>query len=183
MQPNALPPHLDQRTASISVETTRQSAQVVNLRSYARQNATANTHSSIYDAGYNAGSASPLGAQKTGDDMANPTQELVDAKLAASEARTETRFVELNGKIDRIADLITGLRATVGSELGAVKVELAAVKADNKFSRTTIIVAVVGSVIAGLAALLVTQANLLAAFQAGISVKSEIPAVSNAPRP
>jgi hypothetical protein len=62
-------------------------------------------------------------------------------------------------------------------------VELAAVKADNKFSRTTIIVAVVGSVIAGLAALLVTQANLLAAFQAGISVKSEIPAVSNAPRP
>ena len=54
-----------------------------------------------------------------------------------------------------------------------MKAELSVVKADNKFTRLTIIIAIVGSVIAGLAALWVTQANLLAAFQSGLSIKAE----------
>jgi hypothetical protein len=38
--------------------------------------------------------------------MAEPTREEIDAKIAAVDARVETRFVELAGKIDRIADAV-----------------------------------------------------------------------------
>jgi hypothetical protein len=106
-------------------------------------------------------SRTQLEHQQRGDDM--PTdQELVDAKLATVEARSETRFVELNGKLDRIVDSIGGLAKEIGT-----------VKADNRFTRLTITVAIVGSVIAGIAALWVTQANLLAAFQTGLSLHGE----------
>jgi hypothetical protein len=98
--------------------------------------------------------------QKTdGAAMADMTREEIDAKLATVEARTETRFVELSGKLDRVVDSISSLRGEVG-----------AVRTDNKFTRLTIIVAVVGSVIAGLAALWVTQSNMLASFSAGIAL-------------
>ena len=101
--------------------------------------------------------------------MADPTREEIDAKLATVEARTETRFTELNGKIDRLADSISALGSTVAS----LKSDIADVKADNRYTRWTIIVTVIASALAAIAALWVTQANLLAAFSAGIAVRTE----------
>jgi len=49
--------------------------------------------------------------------MSDPTREEIDAKLAAAEARTETRFTELNGKMDRLADSIAVLGSTIKIEL------------------------------------------------------------------
>ena len=50
-----------------------------------------------------------------------------------------------------------------------IEKELVDVRSDNKTTRITIIVAVVGSIIAGLAALWVTQSNMLASFAAGLA--------------
>jgi hypothetical protein len=94
-----------------------------------------------------------------GDVMADPTREEIDAKLATVEARTETRFMELSGKMDRIADSIGSLRGEIGD-----------IRSDNKFTLVTIIIAVIGSIIAGLAALWVTQSNMLASFSAGLAL-------------
>jgi hypothetical protein len=102
--------------------------------------------------------------------MSNPTREEIDAKLATVEARTEARFIELSGKIDRVADSITNLTSVVT----AIRSE---VKEDYKFTRWTIGVTLVASLIAFAAALWVTQGNLLAAFQSGIAIRSE----TNAP--
>jgi hypothetical protein len=95
--------------------------------------------------------------------MADLTREEIDAKLALAEARAETRFVELSAKSDRIADAIN----RIASDNAKNNAEI---RADNKFTRTTILAAVIGSVIAGLAALWVTQSNMLASFQLGISL-------------
>jgi hypothetical protein len=90
--------------------------------------------------------------------MAGPTREEIDAKLAVVEARTETRFVELTGKLDRVADSI----ATLAHSVSNVRSE---VKHESNLTRWTI----VGLVIAALAALWVTQSNMLASFTAGIA--------------
>ena len=105
--------------------------------------------------------------------MSDISREEIDAKLAAVEARTETRFVELSGKIDRVVDSISTFRTDLTRELGAVHKEMETAKGDHKFTRLSIIIAVIGSVLAGVAALWVTQANLLSAFQAGLTVKTE----------
>lgn len=96
-----------------------------------------------------------------GADMAELTREELDAKLATVEARTETRFVELSGKIDRVADAVT----TLSTKL---QVEMDGVKEDNKTTRWTIVTTIVVAVLAAIGALWVTQANLLAAFTAGL---------------
>jgi hypothetical protein len=101
--------------------------------------------------------------------MSDPTREKIDAKLAAVEARTETRFTELNGKIDRLADSISALGSTVAS----LKLDIADAKSDNRYTRWAIIVTVIASAFAAIAALWITQANLLAAFSAGIAVRTE----------
>lgn len=98
--------------------------------------------------------------------MADHTREEIDAKLAAVEARTETHFVELSGKIDRIADSINNLTSAVTT----IKSE---VKEEGKFTRWTICVTIIASMIAFASALWVTQGNLLSAFQAGLLLKSE----------
>jgi hypothetical protein len=98
-----------------------------------------------------------------------PTHREIDAKFEAAEARAETRFVELSGKIDRVADSIGNLSSTVTSELQNVRTELRTVKSDNTFTRWTIVLAV----LAAIGALWVTQANLLTAFQAGLTLKTE----------
>jgi hypothetical protein len=103
---------------------------------------------------------------------AGPSREEVEARLEAAEARTEARFAQLTGtlevrfasldnKLDRLAD-------TVGQLTSAVQ----KVEADNKFTRWTIITVVVASVLAGLAAIWITQGNMLAAFQASLTVKA-----------
>jgi hypothetical protein len=56
-------------------------------------------------------SRNPLGFRQSSDrrpKMATPTREELDAKLALAESRAETRFVELNGKLDRIESAIAG---------------------------------------------------------------------------
>lgn len=111
--------------------------------------------------------------QPKGNKMATE-RELVDAKLEAAEARTETRFVELTGKIDRLSDMVTNLATQVGNVRSDMREEIIEIKADSKFTRVSIILAVVAAVLAGLAALYASQANLLAAFQAGLAGKQEI---------
>ena len=108
--------------------------------------------------------------------MAEPSREEIAAKLEAAEARTEARFAQLTGTLDvRFANLDTKIDRLVDSvgQLSAVVDEAKKEgRADNKTTRWTIIVVVVASVLAGLAALWTTQANLLAAFQAGLAVKT-----------
>jgi hypothetical protein len=59
-----------------------------------------------------------------------------------------------------------------------------AVKEDNKFTRLTITVAIVASIIAGIAALWVTQGNMLASFQAGLALRDNRgPIETPAPHP
>jgi hypothetical protein len=108
-------------------------------------------------------------ARKTAD-MADQTREEIDAKLAAVEARSETRFVELSGKVDRVLDAVDQANMSYIRSSRELRDEIQAVKSDNKFTRTTIIVTVIASLLAGLAALWVTQSNMLASFQAGISL-------------
>jgi hypothetical protein len=122
------------------------------------------------------------GSQTYEDAMAGPTREEIDAKLEAVEARSERRFTELSGKIDRIADSIVNFNSTVRenlsdlrAEITGLRGEMTAVRTDNKFTRVSIIVAVVASVLAGLGALWVTNTLILTAFQSGISAKSETP--------
>lgn len=117
----------------------------------------------------------------TGDAMADMTREEMDAKLATVEARAETRFAELSGKIDRVMDSINAFGGRLSDELGVVKSQVAAVQSDNKWTRWTIIIALVTSLIAGIGALWVTQSNLLAAFQTGLSIH-ETPAAPNSRR-
>lgn len=119
-------------------------------------------------------SAPPTNTEKT---MAEPpSREEIDAKLEATEARSEARFAQLTGTLDvRFASLdnkLDRLVDTVGRLSAGVDEAKKEGRADNKTTRWTIIVVVVASVIAGLAALWSTQANLLAAFQAGLAVKA-----------
>lgn len=107
---------------------------------------------------------------KKGDAMAeSPSRDEISARLEAAEARTETRIANLTGsidarflgmdhKLDKIADAVTALTDTV---IG--------VKSDNKYTRWTIVVVVVASILAGLAALWTTQGNMLASFSAGLA--------------
>ena len=113
--------------------------------------------------------------------MSDPTREEIDAKLAAAEARTETRFTELSGKIDRLADSIAVFASAIRGEIESLKSEVSGLKSDvddlrsdNKYTRWTIVVTVVASALAAIGALWVTQANLLAAFSAGIAVRTEL---------
>jgi hypothetical protein len=85
------------------------------------------------------------------------SREEADARLATVEERGNTRFAELNGNIIRLSDAVGRLTADVGG-----------LRADNAFTRWTLVLAV----LAGLAALWVTQANLLAAFQTALTLKA-----------
>jgi len=107
--------------------------------------------------------------------MAEPTREEIEAKLEAVEARTEARFTQLTGTIDvRFANLdgkIDRLVDSVWRLSEGVDAARKEGRADNKSTRWTIIIVVVASVIAGLAALWTTQGNMLSAFQAGLAAK------------
>jgi hypothetical protein len=105
-----------------------------------------------------------------GDDMTTPTREEMDAKLAAVEARTETRFVELSGKMERIIDAVNRSNDDHLRTASEAKDELRVVNQnitkEGKATRNVII----GAIIAALAALLATQVTLIAAFQTGITL-------------
>lgn len=80
-----------------------------------------------------------------------------DAKLATVEVRSEARFNELSSKIDRVVD--------------EMREFLSAVRGELLYTRIIIIVTVIAAVLSGLGALYVTQANLLAAFQTGLTAQ------------
>jgi hypothetical protein len=126
----------------------------------------------------NMADASPI----QGDVMADPTREEFDAKLATVEARTETRFIELSGKIDRLSDAVSTFASNVRTQLADTRKE---VHEENVFTRWTVVIAVVTSLIGAIAALWVTQGNLLSAFTAGLILRTETraPPVPTLPPP
>lgn len=118
-----------------------------------------------------------------------PSRDEIAAKLEAAEARTEARISQLSGnldgrfasldvrfasldvrfasldhKIDSLADMVTNLTM-------AVKESRQEARAENSLTRKTIIAVSAGGILAGLAALWTTQANLLASFQAGLALQ------------
>lgn len=122
----------------------------------------------------------------TGLTMSVPTRDEIDAKLAATEARGETRFVELSGKLDRVLDAVAmsnSRMSEVREDVKGVRDEMAGVKSDNKNTRWTIAVTVVAAVLAALAALWTTQSNLLSAFQVRLAVSQAQPATPQAAAP
>jgi hypothetical protein len=77
----------------------------------------------------------------------------IAARLEVAEARTETLFAHLYGSLDvRFGDLGHKIDQITNSMNGLVSA-VQEVKADNKATRITIIVTVVASVLAGLAAI------------------------------
>lgn len=104
----------------------------------------------------------------------------LSARLEAVEARTETRIVELSGKVDRLVDAVSSLSSTV--EEG---------RSDNKFTRWTIAGLAVGmfGVVISLISLIYTaqgtmttaNGNVLSAFQAGQSSASSASVDTAAP--
>jgi hypothetical protein len=100
-----------------------------------------------------------------------PTRDEMNARLEAVEARIETRFVRIDDKLDRMADQLGTFQSLVIDRAKQLEGAIEAVKRENVSTRITIIVTVVGAVIAGLAALWATQSNLLQAFQTGLTVR------------
>ncbi|MGR4866432.1 hypothetical protein [Caulobacter sp. LARHSG274] len=94
------------------------------------------------------------------------TREEMDARLEAAEARSETRFVELNSKLDRLGEILTGDQGFI-AQMNALKAEN---KADNKATRWTVVITMITSILAAAALVMSVQANLLSAFQAGQAV-------------
>ena len=96
------------------------------------------------------------------------TREETEARLEAAEARSETRFVELSGKIDRLGEIITGDHGLI-AQVNSLRSES---KADNKVTRWTVVITMITSILASAALVMSVQANLLSAFQAGQAVGS-----------
>jgi hypothetical protein len=122
-------------------------------------------------------------ALSRGGDVMPTSDELTDAKLATVEARTETRFVELSGKIDRLTDVTISSMNHLTKEVGALAKQVgdvrSEVKEETRFTRWTIAGIFVGTILAALAALWVTQGNLLSAFTAGIALKEHAPSANS----
>jgi hypothetical protein len=112
-----------------------------------------------------------------------PSRDEIAARLETAEARTEARFAQLTGsmdvrfaslehKIDRLADTVTGLIGSVQEVKQDLKDVRQEVKAEASLTRKTMIAVAVGGILAGLAALWGTQANLLSAFEAGLAAQA-----------
>ena len=99
------------------------------------------------------------------------TREEMDARLEAVEARSETRYVEINSKLDQLRDALIGDHGFF-KQMSELKIEVNALKADNKTTRWTIVISLITSIMAATALILSVQANLLSAFQAGQTVAS-----------
>jgi hypothetical protein len=107
-----------------------------------------------------------------------PSRTEIAAQLQAAEARTETRIVQLSAALeargvtaDHKIDLLMG-------KIDVLSAVIMEVKADSKTTRSTIWVVGIGAVVAVLslvAALWIAginvQANMIAAFQAGLGVR------------
>lgn len=85
-------------------------------------------------------------------------REVIKDKLEAVEARIDAKLIGIDSKIDRLSDNVQHLVTQVGD-----------VKADNKSTRTTIVVTVVVAVLAALAAIVTVQIGLLSAVATGLA--------------
>lgn len=100
-------------------------------------------------------------------------ERIIDLKLAAVEARTETKFAQLIGKLDLIAERLGGLN----TQIVAIDGKVEKVDAHTRSVRSTIIATVIGTGIA-VAALAwggvqIFQGGMgvsAGAFQAGMAV-------------
>jgi len=131
---------------------------------------------------------SPTGSTHAAAKASVMTREEVIARLEAVEARSETRSVELGGKLDYLTDIMVGdhglftqmkslkadtlaqigaFKAEMTSQIGSLRAEMTALKADNRTTRWTIVITLITSIMAASALILSVQANLLSAFQAG----------------
>ncbi len=107
--------------------------------------------------------------------MTQPTREEIDAKLQAAEARTEARFVSLDGKLDLVLNQISGfndqvrdLKAEIKNDVKELRSE---VRSENKTTRWTVFAIAVAALVGGLGALWTSQSNLLSAFQLVLAEK------------
>lgn len=89
------------------------------------------------------------------------TKAEIDAKLEVVQAKAETVRVGIEAKLDRVLEAIGDLRAKVHTDLEGVK-------DDNKATRRVVIVTIVVSVFAAIAAIYAAQANNIAALQVGL---------------
>ncbi|MBB2963764.1 hypothetical protein [Methylobacterium sp. R2-1] len=104
-------------------------------------------------------------------------REYTDLKLEAAEARGEARFIELNGKLDRIIDSLSATAnslSTAREEARALRDE---VRQDYRSTRTTIIVTVFSTAIALAALLMAIVTYGDAIFGRGMSVRDVVSSV------
>lgn len=100
------------------------------------------------------------------DQMATD-REYVDLKLEASEARAETRFVELNGKLDRLIEIAGSTRA----DLDLVRTE---VRNDYRSTRAAVVITGISIFLALSALLLAVMTYGDAIFSRGMSVRDVV---------
>ena len=120
--------------------------------------------------------------------MSEPvTREEMNARLEAAEARTETRFVQLVGKIDMLGSQISQVRQDLGGQVAQVRGELGQVRedlggrmaevlADNKSTRQTIMWVTITAMLTVIAVVIAVQVGLMNAFSAGAARRDVVPA-------
>lgn len=113
--------------------------------------------------------------------------ETAAARADAHEARTEAKYAELVGKIDGLATTVEGLAESFRDFRGEVREEFrdvrAEVRSDNKNTRWTVAVTTIAAVLAAVAAIWTSQANLLAAFRAGLARQQAVSSSPSSPEP
>lgn len=103
-------------------------------------------------------------------------REYVDLKLEAAEARSDARFLELSGKLDRVADSLAVIASQMSESRSEIREVRNDVRADNKSTRTTVLATALASVLA-LGALLVSMMTYGdAIFSRGMQVRDVVSA-------
>jgi hypothetical protein len=98
--------------------------------------------------------------------MADPTREEIQAQIAASEARGDTRNVRLEGKLDTIS-------ATILGKIGELSAQVAEQRRDRNLIIGTIVVAAIA--VGGLVVSMATYGDAL--FGRGMNVRDVVQAV------
>lgn len=85
--------------------------------------------------------------QSKGQKAVMPNDELTDAKIAAAEARTDTKFAKLDGKVDLLLERIASLSASTAALQASSTAIQTEVRSENRSTRTTIVVTAIATVI------------------------------------
>jgi hypothetical protein len=84
--------------------------------------------------------------QRGNTDMAEPTREEIDAKIAASESRTETKLARLEGKLDLVLSKLDGGRDDATAKFDSLKDDNRSIRSNQwvvGFGLAVLIVAIV----------------------------------------